>query len=258
MIYNVDDCYKSWVEIPCKRLIEKLDDYDKVYDGYVNSRPPRLNEFLEYDRKKQLDLAKASDDKKKKEIENTHFGITPDFIKDIDTRIKDIDSTIARIKQEKFEVDVNIIPAIISKDATEKEISYREGVEAEFGKVMDEIEMLRSMIIEDNINENNRRREEFANSNEIFYELQDKKEILEQYSDDIINHCSLWGISPIDLDIDNYTFSPEELNNLYDKYIDAMEKECDSPNVIAKFRNKVKDHYMQGGVILMILLNFIG
>lgn len=247
---SVDDIYKVYVENPCKKFLEVLDKYDKDYEGLTSKRPKNIEDFLEFYRQKELSIAQAGDnEKEKKKAIKKHFGLTPNFFLDINKQIEEVQKVIDRIKQEKFEISIDIIPALIMKEQNDKEIQFREGIEAEYDAIVSQVEALRTNIQNDNVKKNRDYELSVKADNEVFVELQNKKEILLKYSDKITDNCALWGISPLDIDIDSDTFSLEELNVLYDKYIAAMDKEESGENIIKLLKSKVPDPKMQAAII---------
>lgn len=251
---DVNELYKIYVKTPALKLMERLDEYDSFYEKAVENRDKEIEDFIAFYNKKQADLRKAETDKDREKLLDSHFGVTPDFINSFDVKIKEVNEVIERMEKERFEISTNIISSIIMKDSSEEEIKYKESIENEFQEILGKIEELRVKIQNDNVIKNRNYKMSVEADNEIFLELQSKKEQLLQYSDKITDNCALWGISPLDLDIDNDTFTLDELNNLYDKYLESMEKEETSGNIIRVIRAKFPDLKVQGVLVLVAII----
>lgn len=96
--------------------------------------------------------------------------------------------------------------------------------------------------------------EDFHKENSVFIQLEEKRKSLEGYSEDIVNLCSSYGITTSDITIDNSSFTVEELDEIYDEYIDYMSKVGSRKNPIGWFRNKFDNIIFQGVVLLMIMV----
>lgn len=91
-------------------------------------------------------------------------------------------------------------------------------------------------------------------SNEIYLELEQKRQELMKYKEDIINVCGQNGITSSDISLDNTSFEPEELGKIYDSYISYMKSRKSATNPITKFRNLVKDNWIVETVVLLLCI----
>lgn len=96
--------------------------------------------------------------------------------------------------------------------------------------------------------------EEWARKNQVYIDLEAKRKRLERYAPEIEKICDAYGILSSDVDIDNSSFTINELSSIYDKYIQFMEAKKNTGNPIRVFRKKVTNTYVQGAVLLGILL----
>ena len=96
--------------------------------------------------------------------------------------------------------------------------------------------------------------EKLEESNRPYLRLEEKRKQLLEYSDQIMDACRLYGVTSSDITVTNETFTVSELDVLYDQYIDYMAKPGLTGNVIRSFRQRVPNTFIQGGVLLFILL----
>lgn len=97
-------------------------------------------------------------------------------------------------------------------------------------------------------------RADFDEQNRVYVELEEKRKVLTQYADEIVNVCAEYGITTTDVDIDNSSFTVEELGGIYDEYIKYLSKTKNHMNVITEFRKRFPDVMTQGGILLGFLL----
>lgn len=94
---------------------------------------------------------------------------------------------------------------------------------------------------------------ELEEKNAIYLNLEDKRKQLEEYSETIIDMCSLYGVTSSDITISSETFSTDELDKLYDQYIEYMQQPKNRTNVISQFREKFPNLQIQGAFLLGFL-----
>lgn len=97
-------------------------------------------------------------------------------------------------------------------------------------------------------------RDEFDAQNKVYVELEEKRKVLTQYADEIVGVCADYGITTTDVDIDNSSFTVEELGDIYDEYIKYLGKSKNHMNIVAEIRRKVPDIKTQGIILGSILL----
>lgn len=95
---------------------------------------------------------------------------------------------------------------------------------------------------------------DFNERNAIYLQLEDKRKQLEQYSDEIIDLCSIHGITTSDVDISNSSFTVDELNSIYDDFLKFMNEKRNPINPIRWFRDKFDDSVFQGVALLIVFL----
>lgn len=247
MAIDLNVYFESFVNTPIKSKITALDEYDAALDSYKLNKPPMFKEFVQFLSDKAGWI--ESNDKRA----NSHFGVDNNFVCSIDQRINELNELSKRISAEQFAISLDIIPQIIADESSKKEVEYMSGIEAEMEKVIREVEMLKAQIEASNKAENELYKQSVNEDNQIYHDLTDKKNQLLAYSDNIVNMCSMWGVSVSSIDIDNDTFTLDELSNLYDKYLQTLSREENSSNFVRAFRNKCPNYYMQMLVVLIIL-----
>ncbi len=99
---------------------------------------------------------------------------------------------------------------------------------------------------------NQEQRNKLAASNQVYLELEEKRKILESYSEQVTDACHKYGVTSMDVAVSNSTFTVDELNALYDQYIAYMRKPGSTRNILRQFREKVSNPYVQGGILLMV------
>lgn len=101
---------------------------------------------------------------------------------------------------------------------------------------------------------NQQKRNELDESNKVYLQLEEKRKQLEAYADDIIEICRANGITTADVDIDNSSFTVNELNSVYDQYLNFIQSKVEKVNVIRVLRSKVQNVYMQVLIVAITIL----
>ena len=137
----------------------------------------------------------------------------------------------------KDRIDAHIKNEVIINDEYEK-------------KINDKVQQL-----ENEIKEQNRDRLHSVElHNQVYVDLERKRQKLEEYSDIIIDLCSQYGVTTTDVDIADINLMVDELNELYDQYLKYMQSRGKRRNIITSFRNKVKNVWIQCIVLLLAFL----
>lgn len=116
-----------------------------------------------------------------------------------------------------------------------------------------EISKIESQILEEIKMHNTQLKEDFENGNEIYHSLEDKRVRLTDYSDTIFNLCNKYGITSGDVNIDNDTFTLQELDKLYDDYLLYMETVGKMQNPIKLLRESVEDEKLQAMALVIAI-----
>ena len=102
-------------------------------------------------------------------------------------------------------------------------------------------------------NEEVRRRIEEQNS--VYQRLEAKRRLLEESAEDIISLCQQYGINTSDIAIDNSTFTPEELDVLYNDFIKYMRsKSFRGRNPITLILDKINYDAAFMGLIVVVFV----
>jgi len=102
--------------------------------------------------------------------------------------------------------------------------------------------------------QNQEARQALDEENVKYLALEKKRKELEQYAEDIIDKCALYGVTSQDVKISNESTTLEELDSLYDEYIKYMRKPKNRKNWVRLFREKYPDEVTQGVVLCVGLL----
>ena len=127
-------------------------------------------------------------------------------------------------------------------------------IEGIMNKIDADIERITSQLVAANIEANTAYVDAVNASNEDFVNLESKRQELLAYSDKVIATCAEWGITPSDIDIDNETFTIEQLYSLYENYLVEMQKEENRRNPIALLRRLLPSVYAQFGVVVILMV----
>lgn len=101
-------------------------------------------------------------------------------------------------------------------------------------------------------------RQQVNEENKIYLQLEQKRRELERYKDEVISVCEEYGVTSADVNIDSESFSPEELDSIYDSYISYMSTRKTTSNPISRFRDFTRDNWIVEGIVLLtvILVSF--
>lgn len=212
----ISDYITLLIDEPYKKSLEVLDSYDARLTRFQNERPKELRDF-----KAHL--------KKLENFKNVLGGLKFDFSLDI---VRDY---------------------ILDELANEQDIWLKDK-ESAISDIDRQITELKQRIEEENKASNRRTREQNSLDNEGFKALEEKRKILEGYSDKIFDMCSQYGISTSDMNVDETMFSVQDLDRLYTEYIKYMEKEYKGTNIISKFRSICPDTNTQGILLFVIII----
>lgn len=178
----------------------------------------------------------------------------PNSLGDYTRYIADLEKCIPRVQAVlyKFDNDEQIKVRLENAYKDKIDLHLREEVELneQFEqKVEAKVQQLESAVKQ----ENESRIQQVNESNKVYINLEDKRKKLEEYSDDIIDLCSQYGITTRDVLIDNSSFTIEELDNLYNGYIKYMNNRTKRKNPIKVFRSKISSIWVQAAILLCIL-----
>ena len=224
---SIADYIKVLLDDPFKKTLAMIDQYDERLQKFQEERPEVLSAYKAH-------MTKLSNFK-------------------------------TALESLKFNLSLDVVLGMITDDMTkeqEKWLSEKEGayadIDAEITELKESIEASNRQHNQHLINQNNA-------GNAGFTVLEEKRKILEGYSEKIFNVCNQYGVTSSDIAIDESMFTPDELNKLYDDYIAYMQKESNGNNIISKFRSVCSEQYLQaiilGGLLFLCftpLLDFVG
>lgn len=149
------------------------------------------------------------------------------------------------------------VTAIIKDEMGEEALAHLEKYQDMIDDVFAEVDALKEQIESDNREQNRRLIEMQSSKNTVYQALEQKRQALEAYSNKIFDLCSQYDIYTSDLNMDNNSFTPQELDELYDEYIKYMSKDEHLGNPITWFRETFPDAKFQlAAVGVFIVLGF--
>ena len=213
---SIEEYIQLLVDEPYKKSLEVLDSYDMRYLRFQEERPTELANFKAHMKKLQ-------------NFRNVLDGL-------------------------KFDFNLEVVRAVILDDFGKAQEDWLGQQESALSAIDDEITALKEQIEAENRLHNQNLMGANRDANSGFEMLEEKRKVLESYSDKIFDICSQYGITTSDIPLDESIMTMQELDRLYDQYIAYMQKEEKGTNIIAKFRSVCKDTTTQGIVILVFLL----
>lgn len=161
---------------------------------------------------------------------------------------------------EGYKAKYEDMTEIIHSEIDAIQIQYLDGYQAKLDEVFDRVDALKQQIETDNKMKNDALRQLQDGKNEVYVMLEEKRALLEQYSDQIVDMCAQYGIMTGDTDMSIDMFSPEDLGDLYDEYMRFMSKDNHLGNPIKLFRETFEDRRFQLaviGIILVVSLTYV-
>ena len=214
---SVDEYVKLLLDEPHNKSMEMLDSYDENLYRFQNERPTKLTGFKEH--------------------------------------ISKVEKFKAALSSLKFDLSLDVILAVIMEDISKEEDAWLQSKEDAYADIDSQLESLKLQIETDNINNNRMLQQQNAEQNVTFESLEEKRKILEGYSDKIFDICNQYSITTTDVAIDENNFTPEELDKLYDDYIKYLQKESKGTNIISRYRNFVSDSIcIHAGIIVLFII----
>lgn len=214
---SVDDYVKLLIEDPYSKMLNTLDVYDGKLTSFKEKRPTDLSNY------------------------KNHIN-----------QLQKFQSVLSTVK---FELLADVVLAVMIDEAAKEQDGWLQTQEEAYMALDKEIDELKRSIEESNRQHNLQALEANAQDNMMFSELEQKRKTLESYSDKIFDTCRAYGITSTDINLDETMFTPEELVDLYDEYLEFVTKEEEGANnVITLFKNKLPDVTTQGIVLLAILI----
>ena len=156
-----------------------------------------------------------------------------------------------------YDVSYESVTSLIEADMSEEALAHLEKYQDKIDDVFAEVDALKEKISEENKEQNRRTIELQSSKNTVYQALEQKRQTLEAYSNKIFDLCSQYDIYTSDLNMDNNSFTPQELDELYDEYLKYMSKEEHLGNPISWFRETFPDSKFQlAAVGIFIVLGF--
>lgn len=212
---SMDDYVKLLIDDPHEQGMKDLEQLKKAIEGFSQNRPKELVGFKE------------------------HFAKVNKFA----TSIKGI----------TYAIDMNKIVTAIQQDVLALQESWAQERDDEYAEIDAQLFDLKAQIEAENKAHNQAVRDRNTQDNEGFKILEAKRKELETYSDKIIDVCAQYGITTSDINVSEDMFTFEEINSLYDKYLEYVSRDENKGNAIRTFRKLCPSAMVQGIVLLTLL-----
>ncbi len=213
---SIEEYIKALVDTPAESAINAIDGFRQRLIKFQNERPTELAGFKK------------------------HINMVNKF-------------RTATSSALKLELSLESVRVIIMDDFAKEQDEWLHKQEEEASVIDQEILALKESIEESNRQHNAQLVAGNEADNANYVALEEKRKILESYSDKIFSMCSQYGITTSMVSVDESQYTFDELNKLYDGYIAYMNKESKGTNVIAKLRTMVPNEMVQGGTLLVLL-----
>ena len=170
--------------------------------------------------------------------------------------VSELDVQMQRLSKIMFHMDYSIVQNFLDNLADDIYLDFAEKKLDNIDKIFAQIEETRETIQEENKRYNDRVRSMINDIDTTYDSVMQKQSQLAMYSDKIFDFAREYNIHTEDIDIDFSDMSVDELEELYDAYLNdfAIEK---SGNPIRNFRKMVPDLLMQGGILLLMIIALI-
>ena len=205
-----------------------------------------VDEYVNIERDKAAKTLSMLNDNLDLKMKPEKIGQYPAYIRqlqDIAAKVKPVNLTFSFDEVEK-RVHAHYEQLLI--DHSNREVAINTKYEA----MLDKAE---SDIIEEAKRHNRGVIDAFDEANQVYIDLENKRLELEKYQDDVVELCASYGITTADVRINNSSFTIEELDSIYDQYINYMRKARNRKNFVGAFRDKVGDNPAIEGVVLLAL-----
>lgn len=205
--------------------------------------------------KGQFDKVQQRANQKFESLKREYEGImTPESIEAYMPTIKQTEFILNDIRSLSVDFDYSIIEKIKNDYKVTRMsewVQKGDALEGELNKRMEEIQNA----AKERADENNKEVEsEFEQGNKVYLELEEKRKKLEEYQDDIIDLCSVYGITSSDIAIDNNSFKLDEWNAIYDSCFDELKKHGVGVNPITRLKELIPDRLAQSALALIIFI----
>lgn len=180
----------------------------------------------------------------------------PQKLRDFQRVTEALDKCLNRAERIHVEFSGEVIRQQLC-DYYEQKIIAHENKVAEVNNSFEQrLEVIEASIVDAAKEYNNKVKDEHDEKNKVYLELEEKRKQLEVYQSKVLDLCELYGITTSDVQIDNSSFTTEELSEVYDQYISFMSKADKRSNPITWFRDSIHDNPIVEGIILLLLLIF--
>ena len=200
---------------PCQQELEQLKPFEQKLQEVQNARPKELAQFK--------------------------------------LHVNKVNGILNLLTSKESKVIPEAVTVAIQEAIDKESVDFLSGEDSEIAAVFAQVEALQKQIENSNKQYNQQLKDNNVQANVSYNQLEEKHKVLLSYSDKIVDTCSVFGVTTTDVALDESMFTPATLNQLYDEYIQFLQKEEVGTNVIAVLRNKIQNEIAQG-IILLVLL----
>lgn len=168
--------------------------------------------------------------------------------------IRQVGFVIKDVEALSVKFDYSIIDKLkndYKKNLMDSWVRRGDDLEHELEKRMAEIEDAVKARVQEN---NSAVEKEFEKGNAVYLELEQKRQEILRYQEQIINLCSSYGITSNDISIDNNSFPLLEWNEIYDNSISYIKKNAIGVNPISKFKELVDSEAARAVIFILLFI----
>lgn len=198
--------------------------------------------------------SKAVEDLKKLK-EDLGFFKTPTTLKECAASNRILSRLASEVRAVRVTMNISDVKRKLGEVYEGKIQSRRDFEDAVFKKYDDIIEQTKNNLEGEAKAYNDKLRDEVLQHDTPYIKAKEKQDILATYTDQILDLCEVYGVTTSDMAISNASFTIDELNEVYDLYIDYIKrKKRLNANPITAFKETVKIRELRAGILLLALI----
>lgn len=181
-------------------------------------------------------------------------GAMPDRIELFPEYLRQVQAKTEDVNRISMELSEDIVMQVVQKELDDELEDFLSEAANAFSQVDEKVDRAIEALIARNLQHNEHIHAQNAGDNQIFNLISQEHKVLLGYSEQITDLCAKYNITATDTNIDVSVLAPQQILQLYQKYIKYMRKIPKSVNPITLFREKVPDTTTQGIVLLVALV----
>lgn len=210
---------------------------------------------------KASNLNKASEEffTSVEEFLKSHSASGVESLEQVRPLLNEIDTFLKSLREMSIDFKLDDINTVINGEYNIKQKSIDGKRDELISKFKERIEQIqnekRQEILKQNEeirSRNNKLLEEIEASNSRYRQLEAKRQQLLEYSEDILQVCSDYGIKVSEISLDNDMFTIDEFESFYAEFSKFLQVNANKRNFIRVLRDKLNENYTTLGIILLI------